>query len=104
MFVQQWEQVILQKKRAKSAPPVRPQKETDLETKRIKVYSKELSDAVMKARLEKKMTQEQLANACNVQKVAINEIESRKGVYDPNLVNKVCKILGVKVDSRFSEV
>ncbi len=102
MFVQQWEPVVFKRERPKSAPPTRP-KETDLETKRIKVYARELSDAVMKARLEKKMTQDQLAKACNVQRVAITEIETRKGIYDANLVNKVCKILGIKVDIRFSE-
>ena len=103
MFVQQWEPVVLRKERPKTAPPPSKEKETDLETKRLKVYARELSDAVMKARITKKMTQEQLAKACNVQKVAIVEIETRKGIYDANLVNKVCKVLGVKVDTRFSE-
>jgi ribosome-binding protein aMBF1 (putative translation factor) len=102
-FVQDWEQVVFKKEQPKiarcsSAPP----KPIDLETKRLKVYSKELSDAMMSSRLEKKMSQVELAKRCNVVPGVINEVEARKGVYNADLVNRILKVLNIKVDNRFS--
>jgi ribosome-binding protein aMBF1 (putative translation factor) len=79
-------------------------KEVDIETKRIKVYSKEMANAVMNSRISKKLTRDQLAKMCNVVPAVMAGLENQKGIYDANLANKVCKVLGLKVEKRFFEV
>jgi len=101
---QDWEPVVFRKKTKepeKKKNESKP-KEVDLETKRIKVYSKEMADAVMSSRISKKLTRDQLAKMCDVVPAVMAGLENQKGVYDANLANKVCKVLGIKVNVRFS--
>lgn len=102
MSHQDWEPVVFHKKKEpekkvhfQSLP-----KEVDIETKRIKVYSKEMANAVMNSRISKKLTRDQLAKMCNVVPAVMAGLENQTGVYDANLANKVCKVLGIKVETR----
>jgi ribosome-binding protein aMBF1 (putative translation factor) len=103
---QEWEPVVFHKKKEpkKKVHFQSPPKEVDIQTKRIKVYSKEMANAVMTSRISKKLTRDQLANMCNVVPAVMAGLENQKGIYDANLANKVCKVLGLKVEKRFFEV
>jgi ribosome-binding protein aMBF1 (putative translation factor) len=100
---QDWTPVVFRKPKVTENKQYQaPTKDVGIEEKRIKLYSKELADAVMKCRLDKKMTQADLAKKCNVLQKDINELEARRGVYNSELTNKVLRVLGVKVGIRFS--
>lgn len=105
MFHQDWEPIVIRKpKPTVSAPPVTKEKAIALEEKRIKVYSKELADAVMNGRLALRISQAELAKRCHVVPAAIQEIESHKGVYNAELINKVLKVLKIQnVNRRYVE-
>jgi ribosome-binding protein aMBF1 (putative translation factor) len=66
--------------------------------KKTKYVAKATSDAVRNARCEKKLTQKELAQKCNMDVSIIAEIE-RGGncVYNPTHVNKIQSVLGVKI-------
>lgn len=66
--------------------------------KKTKYISKATSDAVRNARCEKKLTQKELAQKCNMDVSIVAEIE-RGGncVYNPTHVNKIQSVLGVKI-------
>ena len=100
---QDWEPVILRK--PKPAVVIsKPEKQPDLETKRIKKYSKELADAMIKARCTMRISQAELAKRCNVVPGVINEMETHKGIYNAEITNKVLKVLKISVDKRFIEM
>ena len=66
--------------------------------KKTKYVAKATSDAVRTARCEKKLTQKELAQKCNMDVSIIAEIE-RGGncVYNATHVNKIQSVLGVKI-------
>ena len=66
--------------------------------KKTKYVAKATSDAVRNARCEKKLTQKELAQKCNMDVSIVAEIE-RGGncVYNPTPVNKIQSVLGVKI-------
>ena len=70
---------------------------SDDDVKKTKYVSKATSDAVRAARCEKKLTQKELAQKCNMDAAIINEIERGGGVYNPAHINKIQTILGVKI-------
>lgn len=70
---------------------------SDDEMKKTKYVSKNTSQAIMSARSEKKMTQKELAQKCNMDVSIINEIERGTCVYNPTHVNKIQSVLGVKI-------
>jgi len=67
-------------------------------TKKTKYIAKVTSDAVRQARCDKKLTQKELAQKCNMDVSIVAEIE-RGGncVYNPTSVNKIQSVLGVKI-------
>jgi putative transcription factor len=69
----------------------------DDEMKKTKYVSKSTSQAIMSARSEKKMTQKELAQKCNMDVSIINEIERGTCVYNATHVNKIQSVLGVKI-------
>ena len=71
---------------------------TDDIAKKTKYIAKATSDAVRQARCDKKLTQKELAQKCNMDVSIIAEIE-RGGncVYNAAHVNKIQTILGVKI-------
>jgi ribosome-binding protein aMBF1 (putative translation factor) len=70
---------------------------SDDDTKKTKYIAKVTSDAVRVARCEKKLTQKELAQKCNMDASIISEIERGGCVYNPAHVNKIQSVLGVKL-------
>jgi putative transcription factor len=70
---------------------------SDDDVKKTKYVSKNTSQAIMSARSEKKMTQKELAQKCNMDVSIINEIERGTCVYNATHVNKIQSVLGVKI-------
>lgn len=71
---------------------------TDETTKKTKYVAKATSDTIRQARCDKKLTQKELAQKCNMDVSIIAEIE-RGGncVYNATHVNKIQSVLGVKI-------
>ena len=69
----------------------------DDDVKKTKYVSKVTSDAVRTARCEKKLTQKELAQKCNMDAAIINEVERGGGVYNAAHINKIQNVLGVKI-------
>ena len=61
-----------------------------------KKIQKGLADAIKNARIQLKITQDQLAKQVNVRSNVINDIEAQRGIYDNVVMNKIKKILGIK--------
>lgn len=64
----------------------------------IKTTPKEIAQQVAKYRQEHKLTQDQLAKKISEPLQDINDLENCVGPYKPNLVSKIEKSLGVKID------
>ena len=64
----------------------------------VKKISKEMSQQVIQARVAKKMSQINLANACNIDIKILSEIERGNCIYNAEHFNKICKILGIKIE------
>lgn len=62
----------------------------------IKTPPKEIATQVQKARLDAKMSQEDLAKAISEKFNVIKDLEACEGKYDPQVVVKIEKKLGVK--------
>ncbi len=67
------------------------------DTKKTKYIAKVTSDAVRTARCEKKLTQKELAQKCNMDVSIVAEIERGGCVYNAAHVNKIQTVLGVKI-------
>jgi len=67
------------------------------DTKKTKYIAKVTSDAVRQARCEKKLTQKELAQKCNMDVSIVAEIERGGCVYNAGHVNKIQTVLGVKI-------
>ena len=82
---------------AKSAGSTGTAADTD-DAKKTKYVVKATSDTIRQARCEKKLTQKELAQKCNMDVSIIAEIE-RGGncVYNATHVNKIQSVLGVKI-------
>ena len=70
---------------------------SDDDTKKTKYVSKATSDAVKTARCEKKLTQKELAQKCNMDAAIISAVERGGGVYNAAHINKIQTVLGVKI-------
>jgi len=70
---------------------------SDVDTKKTKYVGKATSDAVKAARCEKKLTQKELAQKCNMDAAIISEVERGGGVYNAAHINKIQTALGVKI-------
>lgn len=67
------------------------------DTKKTKYIAKVTSDAVRQSRCEKKLTQKELAQKCNMDVSIVAEIERGGCVYNAGHVNKIQSVLGVKI-------
>ncbi len=70
---------------------------SDDDMKKTKYVGKSTSDAIKTARCEKKLTQKELAQKCNMDAAIINEVERGGGVYNAAHINKIQSALGVKI-------
>ncbi len=64
----------------------------------IKEVPREIANQVAKLRLEKKLTQEQLATKICERSSVVKDLEAAQGKYDPKVVEKIEKAFGVKFD------
>jgi len=64
----------------------------------IKETPKEIAQQVARLRAEKKLTREQLAKKISEPVSDLHDLENGVGVYKPNLVLKIEKALGIKID------
>jgi ribosome-binding protein aMBF1 (putative translation factor) len=106
---QDWTTVVLKKRVEKpSAPSVGAsvsslanvgvyKAASDDDAKKTKYVSKATSDAIKTARCEKKLTQKEVAQKCNMDAAIINEIERGVSVYNAAHINKIQTALGVKI-------
>ncbi len=67
------------------------------DTKKTKYIAKVTSDAVRTMRCERKLTQKELAQKCNMDVSIVAEIERGGCVYNATHVNKLQSVLGVKI-------
>jgi ribosome-binding protein aMBF1 (putative translation factor) len=67
------------------------------DTKKTKYIAKVTSDAVRQSRCDKKLTQKELAQKCNMDVSIVAEIERGGCVYNAGHVNKIQTVLGVKI-------
>ena len=63
----------------------------------IKRVGTALGKQIQQARLQKKMSQAQLANLINIKKQLMQQYENGKAKHDPNILQKLRKTLGVKL-------
>ena len=70
---------------------------SDDDAKKTKYVCKATSDAIKTARCEKKLTQKELAQKCNMDAAIVNEIERGVSVYNAAHINKIQSVLGVKI-------
>ena len=107
---QDWTTVVLNKRTAANVPKESAPKSTsslanvgiykaasDDDTKKTKYVGKATSDAIKAARCEKKLTQKELAQRCNMDAAIIGEVERGGGVYNAAHINKIQNVLGVKI-------
>jgi putative transcription factor len=64
----------------------------------IKEVPREIATQVAKVRLEKKLTQDQLATKICEKVHILKDLENAQGKYDPKVVEKIEKALNVKFD------
>ena len=70
---------------------------SDDDVKKTKYVSKATSEAVRAFRCEKKLTQKELAQKCNMDAAIVSEVERGGGVYNAAHINKIQSALGVKI-------
>ena len=70
---------------------------SDDDMKKTKYVSKATSDTIKVSRCEKKLTQKELAQKCNMDVAIIGEVERGGGVYNAAHINKIQGVLGVKI-------
>ena len=68
----------------------------DDEMPQVKTYGKEYGIRVSQARVEKKLSQQQLATQINEKVDVVKLVENGKGVYNPNVSQKIFRVLKVK--------
>jgi ribosome-binding protein aMBF1 (putative translation factor) len=107
---QDWKPVILtnpelvKKKQQKTiiSKPVNQQNivktDKDGEIIGIKKVSTQMAQDVVKGRIAKKMTQVDLAKASCLDTKIISEIERGNCIYKADQFNKICKVLGIKIE------
>ncbi len=82
--------------------PTREQKLTGDQGENYKDHRKiprELAEAIRSARISLKLTQEQLAKQINVRPVIINDIEAQRGTYDHVVIERIKRVLKIRVVS-----
>ena len=63
----------------------------------VATAGKKLGIAIQKGRMEKKMNQKDLAQAINEKASVINQYETGKAIPNPAIINKMERVLGVKL-------
>lgn len=102
---QDWQTITLNPKKYQEppkpkCPPIisgQAKIEADIDAGKLpKTYGHEYGQKVQKARVEKKLNQDQLAQQLNVKKDIVQKIENGTGLVDGQICGKIFRILGVK--------
>lgn len=64
---------------------------------KLNVSNHELANAIRKIRSEKKMSQSEVDKSCDFPKNTVRDYENCKAVIDPNQLNKLNRLFGVKL-------
>ena len=67
----------------------------------VKLVTKEMSNIIREKRNELKMTQKELGQKCNLDSKIINDIERGGCLYISEQINKISRVLGVKIPREF---
>ena len=106
---QNWDTIVLRAKKNKETPTDKTQleqsksnfntheknldKNIENGTMRMKKVEKESSLSIQQQRAQKGLTQKDLANKLNIPVKILNEIESGKGKHNPQIMNRLNRIL-----------
>lgn len=100
---QDWEPVVLTKKRPVTAPPQRPapkkEPSIDEEGKKLKTVPVHMAQEISKARTSLGLSRVQLAQRINEKPSVVSDIETGGCVYNHVHVNKILKALGLTLKS-----
>lgn len=95
---QDWKTITISKKPQQVKHPIiEKPKEIDEETK-IEKVSMTLSKQIQQARMKLNLTQKQLAQKINVKPDIVNSYENGKAMPDNNILQKLRKALGCKLN------
>ena len=95
---QDWETVVI--KQPPPPPPPKPTKPKELdEIGRVQHTTLELRKQIQNARMAKKMSQGELANQINEKPNVIQAYENGKAIPDTQILQKLRRVLGVKLTS-----
>ena len=72
--------------------------ENDTENFSHAKVSRTLSQAIVRARVDKKMSREDLAKAIFETEKVVSEYELRHAIPDPKILNKMARVLGVPLN------
>ena len=85
------------KKKHKDVPKsVKLEKQAENDELKHKTIPRDVSQAIQKARLEKKLKQKDLAKMMNVNVSLINEIETGKALYNGKQISMIKRKLGIR--------
>jgi ribosome-binding protein aMBF1 (putative translation factor) len=84
--------------RKTSAGPNMKKLENDTENFSHAKVSRTLSQAIVRARVDKKMSREDLAKAIFETEKVVSEYELRHAIPDPKILNKMARVLGVPLN------
>ena len=102
---QDWNTVILRKKTEKKSNQNSnsnlKKKENDDKIE-IKKVSKQMAKQIIDGRMAKKMTQLNLAQQSCIDVKIIKQIESGNCIYNSEHINKISKVLGMKIDRKLN--
>ena len=73
------------------------EKKADNDTLKHKQLTLQMRQTIQKARTSKGLTQKELANQCRLPVAVINEIESGKAIYNHQHIEKIKRILQLKL-------
>lgn len=103
---QDWEVITLKPKKPKvettqvartqqASKPVKTDENDEVIS--VKKVTMAMAQIVIQSRVAKKMTQVDLGKACCLESKIINEIERGNCIYNAEHINKISKVLGVKI-------
>ena len=108
---QDWDPVVLSKpqevkKKSVASNNIKPtiddvNDDGELKNK-IKLVTKEMAKQITAARVEQKLSQKDLANKCNIDLAIINSIERATCKYNAEQINKIARILNIKIPRLFA--
>ena len=76
----------------------------DMETTKSKTLRRIVQQAIIKGRSQKNMKRDDLARMLNVKVAVVTEYESKSPIPNQHILNKIEKILGVKLQGKDDEI